>query len=250
MNPRLLMIILPLFTVFLGACASLEPVPLDPQFWQQQTGKKVGVALMAYPPAETIINEKYVYGGRLQAPIREHKPVRFTEAMRLLQAAQAQGAGEFSPVQDLFVDGLKNNGFIAFKVDQPIDQNKIPKFKGIHAFGTYENRDYREFGKDAAADYLILTELVSYGPACHYIDINSDYTEVRAHAQAELLDVETNHILWRTGWSQGDFIKPVDASCSRPEQIPIIMDALKNLLGDAASSLSHDFFSQSQDAPR
>ena len=250
MNPRLLMIILPLVAVFLGACASLEPVPLDPQFWQQQTGKKVEVALMAYPPAETIVNEKHVYGGRLQAPIREPKPVRFTEAMRLLYAAQAQDAGEFSSIQDLFVEGLKNNGFIASKVDQPIDQDKIPKFKGIHAFGTYEERDYREFGKDASADYLMLIELVSYGPACHYIDINSDYTEVRAHAQAELLDVKTNQVLWRTGWSQGDFNKSVDASCSRPEQIPIIMDALKNLLGDAASSLSHDFFTQSRDAPR
>jgi len=250
MKPRLFIVMLPLVAVFLGACASFEPVPLDPQFWQQQKEKKVAVALMAYPPAETIVNEKHVYGGKLQAPIREHEPVRFAEATRLLHAAQAQDAGGFSPVQDLFVEGLTDKGFIAFKVDQPIDEDKIPKFKGIHASGTYENRDYREFGRDLAADYLILIELVSYGPACHYIDINSDYTEVRAHAQAELLDVKTNHILWRTGWSQGNFIKPLDASCSRSDQIPIIMEALKNLLGDAASFLSHDFFSHSQDAPK
>jgi len=57
-------------------------------------------------------------------------------------------------------------------------------------------------------------------------------------------------IIWRTGWSQGDLRKEVNASCFRPDQIPVIVDALKGLLTDAAPSLSRDFFSpQAKEAP-
>ncbi|HVN72149.1 MAG TPA: hypothetical protein VMU10_09025 [Desulfomonilia bacterium] len=255
MKRKLLVISLSLMVILLGGCASLKPIPLDRQFWQKHEGDRVGVVLFPYPPAETIVNvsdtgpytrvSQYIYGGTLQSPDMDSAP-RFTEEMRIQQAAQQLDVREFSRLQGLFVKGLNERGFNAFKVGQPGNTKAIPTFKGVQDKDTYESRDFRAFGKAQGADYLVLIELTSYGPACNYIDLNSYSAEVRAHARAELLDVSTNRILWRTGWSQGEFQKTVNASCSVPEQIPVIMDAQKRLLDDAADALSRDFFLESQ----
>jgi hypothetical protein len=236
----------------LGGCASLKSIPLDPAFWQLE-GKRVGVALMVYPPAETIVDantinsfagsRQYVFGGVLQSPEMDIEPMRFSETKHLRDATEELNATGFSSVQDLFISGLRDKGFAAIKLDKPIEKKQLPRFKGESKNGPFASRDYRDRARGAAVDYLIVIELENYGVYCHYIDLYNDYVEARAHARAELVDAATNRIIWRTGWSQGDFRKEVNASCSRPDQIPVIVDALNGLLTDAASSLSRDFFS-------
>lgn len=253
MKTRVVMSLLILLAFYMGGCASLKPVPLNPQFWQQQ-GKRVGVVFEAYPPGETIVQvstvnrfagaRQYIYGGMLQSPEHDYEPMRYAEVRSLREAVDKLDAGEFTKAQDLFVAGLKEKRFDAFKITKPILEKEMPKFKDGTGNGQYETRDFRELGKSSGADYLILVKLDRYGPYCHFIDLYNDYVEVQAQAYAELLDAKTNRVLWRTGASQGDFRKAVNATTYRPDQTPIIMDEQKKLLGDAAASLAKDFFSQ------
>ena len=253
MKNRVIIGLLILLAFYIVGCASLEPIPLNPQFWHQQ-GKRVGVVLAAYPPGETIVNvdtingfagaRQFIYGGMLQSPNHDYEPMRYAEVRPLREAVEKLNAGEFSKVQELFVESLKEKGFDAFKVERAIVEKDLPHFKDGMGNGRYENRDFRKLGESSGADYIIVIKLGSYGPSCHFIDFYNDYVEVRAQAQAELIDVKTNVILWKTGYSEGDFRKPVDATTYRPDQIPIIIDAQKKLLSDAAVSLYKDFFSK------
>jgi hypothetical protein len=118
----------------------------------------------------------------------------------------------------------------------------LSRFKDGEGNGHYENRDFRELGKSSGADYLVVIKLDSYGPYCHFIDLYNDYVEVQAQAQAELIDAKTNRILWKTGYSQGGFRKAVQATTYRPDQIPVIIDAQRKLLSEAARSLSEELF--------
>ena len=253
MKNRVIIGLLILLASYIVGCASLKPIPLNPQFWHQQ-GKRVGVVLAAYPPGETIVNvdtinrfagaRQYIYGGMLQSPNHDYEPMRYAEVRPLREAVDKLNAGEFSKVQGLFVESLKEKGFDAFKVEHAIVEKDLPHFKDGMGNGRYENRDFRELGGSSGADYIIVIKLGSYGPSCHFIDFYNDYVEVRAQAQAELIDAKTNLILWKTGYSEGDFRKPVDATTYGPDQIPIIIDAQKKLLSDAAVSLYKDFFSK------
>jgi hypothetical protein len=252
MKTRVLGVLLILLSLYIGGCATFKPVPLNPQFWQQE-GKKVGVVLLTYPPGETIVAvstinrfagaREFIYGGMLESPEVDYEPMRYAETRPLREAVEKLDARDFSKAQDIFVQGLKERGFKAFKIERPLVKKDLPRFTGGKNEGPYEDRDFRETGKSSGADYLIVVYLIRYGPYAHYTDFYNDYVEVRVQAQAEMLDMKTNRILWRTGLSQGDFRKSVDATTYRPDETPIIIDAQKKLLSDAASSLASDFFS-------
>jgi len=246
--------LLALALVFLAGCASLRPVPLDPGFWQREQGRRVGVALLAFPQGETLIDaprrtpffipsSRYSFGGMPWNDEYDDYPLRLAETRPLRQAVERLDAREFSRAQDLFVEGLKAKGFAAFKIEEPVEKKQLPRFKDGGDEAPYEGKDYRELGKASNADYLVLVELVRYGPYCHYIDLYNDYLEVQVHARAVMLDAGTNRILWRTGWSQGDFRRAVDAAPYRPDKTPAVIDAQKALLGDAAASLARELFS-------
>jgi hypothetical protein len=247
MKTRIVSGLLILLLLYPGGCAVHKSITLDPHFWQQQ-GKRVGVYLLAFPLAKAteFATPTYIFGN--VSPLAQgeplwnndmdYEPLRLSDMRPLQQASQEQGAEEFSRVQDLFVEGLRGRGFTAFKVQPPMTKKYLPTFKGGKE-GPYEKRDYRGLGKTRNADYLIVIELVRYGPYCHYIYAYNDHMEVQVQVRAEMLDMRDNRILWKMG---ENFHRPVDASCSDRDQIPIITDALKNLLADAAQSVPRSFF--------
>lgn len=241
-----------LLLLFLVGCSSGRPIHLDPQFWKQQQGKRVGVILLALPPAavtEGVTNTRVLKApddlGFMEGPWMddiEYGPLRVAEMRPLRMEILELDAREFSRVQDLFVSGLKKKGFEAFSVDKAIAERSLPEFSGGLAEYGYAGADYRGLGRDYGADYLVVVRLVRYGPYCHYIYAYNDYVAVEAQAGAELIDTRTNRILWRAGISQDRFKRTIDASCGDEEQIPIISQALKNLLSDIAENLARNFF--------
>ncbi|HOW34092.1 MAG TPA: hypothetical protein PLN32_06505 [Methanoregulaceae archaeon] len=234
-----------------SGCSSIRPIPLDPQFWQQQ-GKKIGVVLLTLPPAETTklapMNGTFDNTAPLalnNQPWLEdmtYEPLRLDDMKTLQKAVLKLDASEFSLVQDLFVNGLKKRGFSAFKVDQPVLESSLPRFGGRDIREFYERTDFRGLAKSYGADYLIVIDLVRYGPYCHYVYAYNDHMAVEARVRAELIDASTNRVLWRTGGKKYDFSRPVNASCGNEDDIPVISEALRSLLEKAARSLSRDFF--------
>ncbi len=234
-----------------GGCSSVRPIPLDPHFWQQQ-GKKIGVVLLTPPPAETTRLAPQTGAFNPSAPFALNnepwledmaaEPLRLAEMKPLQKAVLKLDAREFYLVQDLFVNGLRRRGFSAFKVEQPVVESLLPRFGGWDMGRSYEETDFRGLGKSFGADYLVVVHLVRYGPYCHYVHAYNDRMAVEAQVHAELIDAKTNRILWRTGGKRYDFSSPVNASCGNEEDIPVISEALRDLLGNAAQTLSRDFF--------
>lgn len=242
--------------LFLSGCSVHRSVNLDPQFWNEQ-GKRVGVALFVLPHAETTegVTPAYVYGNisvlaqgqPLWNGDMAYEPLRLADMKPLQQAAQKEDPEVFYRIQDLFVEGFRERGFDAFKIDQPIVKKDIPNEEAEDKAGPLDGRDFRNIGKFQAADYLMVIELVSFGPYCHYIYAYNDHMSVDALVRAELIDARTNRVLWREIRS---FNRPVKASCSNQDHIPIITRALRTLLSDAALLIPHYFFSSNPLEPQ
>ncbi len=252
MKTRIVVGPLMLLLLFLVGCSSGRPIHLDPQFWIQQQGKRVGVILLTLPPAaitEGVTNTRVVkvsdQFGFTEGPWMddaEYQPLRIAEMKPLQMEILELDAREFSRVQDLFVSGLKKRGFSSFKVDEYIAERSLPPFSGGLVEYLYATADYRGLGRAYGADYLVVIRLVRYGPYCHYIYAYNDHMAVVAQARAELIDTRTNRIIWRAGNNQEKFQRSIDASCGNEEQIPVISEALKTLLSDIAVTLAQNFF--------
>jgi hypothetical protein len=119
-------------------------------------------------------------------------------------------------------------------------KKEIPKRETTDKAGPLEMRDFRKLGQARAADYLMVIELVNYGPYCHYVFAYNDHMSVDVDVRAELIDARTNRVLWR---KVKTFNRLVKASCSNQDHIPIITGALQTLLSDASLLLPYEFFS-------
>jgi hypothetical protein len=233
-----------------SGCASMRAVPLDQSFWQEK-GRRVGVALEEMPEAVVLINaaDTAIGHGRStifpdEAQYTDH-PMRLHETRALRQASRGARGEGFDAVQDLLVQGLVERGFTAYKVDMPADTGTLKSFREGSGDGVYACRDYRDLGKSAGADYLVIVRLEQYGTLCRYIDLNNYEVEVYAGVRAEMIETSTNRVLWRSCMSGGRFTRTVDAECSRPDHVPVILDGLEGLLEDAARSVAGQFFSSS-----
>jgi hypothetical protein len=244
--------ILALMLAFSWGCSSARPVHPDPQLIKGLQGKRVGVVLLTIPPGgiiEGITTTRVLMPpdsqGIVEGPWQddaEYQPIRLAEMKPLQKAVVEGGSGDFSLVQDMFVEGLRRRGVASFKVDRPVAARSLPVFKAGLEKKHYPTVDYRYLGKGCGADCLMVIELADFGPYCHYIYASNDYTEVRAEARTSLIDGATNRILWKTAKGRDVFRKNVKALCGEEKQIPLIMDAMDDLLHQAADDLYLDFF--------
>ena len=253
MKVKIITAAIALLMAFLTGCASLKPIQLKEEFWQEK-GKRLGVALVVFPPAEIVVNSPptmMFYGehpfmsdsSMLDYSEYTEQQLRMAETRPIRDASKELNAQEFAVVQDLFVQGLKDKGFAAFPVDNRIDPKSLKGFKGGSGDAVYESKDFRDLAKTLGTDYLIIIRLKHYGTLCRYIDLNNYEVEVYAEVKAEMIEAATNIVLWRTGGNEGRFSRTVSATCARPDHTPIILDGLKALLGDAAKEIAGQFFS-------
>ena len=256
MKVKIITAAIALLMAFLTGCASLKPIQLTEEFWQEK-GKRVGVALVAFPPAGIVVNSPptpIFYGERPFMPDNAmwdyseytEQQLRMAETRPLRDASTGLNGQEFAVVQDLFVQGLRAKGFVAFPVDNRIEPKALKPFKGGSGDAVYGSKDFRDLAKTLDADYLIIIRLKHYGTLCRYIGLNNYEVEVYAEVKAEMIEAATNMVLWRTGGNEGRFSRTVSATCSRPDHTPIILDGLKALLKDAAKETAGQFFSSKQ----
>ncbi len=243
----------------ISSCAYWKPIPLDKGFWQEK-GRRVGVALLTIPSAEVQINVTPLSMGTHTSPYIigetwwDHPgysgwPMILHEARPLDYASKDLDAREFTAVLDLFLKGLKGRGFDAFMMEQSIDEKSLPRFNGKNGDGVYECRDFRDIGKSVGADYIILLGIKDYGTICRYVDLNNYDVEVFAQLKGFLVNTSTNRVMWRMGVSEAYFSRQVNALCSRPDHIPVIIDELKALIKDAAEDTSRKFFGEGSPLP-
>jgi hypothetical protein len=238
--------------ILLTGCASVRSVKLNQSFWQEK-GKRVGVAVEVFPPAEVLMN---ISGGLgqvadsssipIESPDAMKYPVQFHNTMPLYYTSRELDGKAFEVVQDLLTQGLKARGLDAFKVEPHIDVKQLPRFTVGSSNSIQESIDYREILRSAGADYLILMDLRHYGTICRYLGLNLLEVDVYADIHGEMIEAATNRILWRTGISDGYFTRTVNATSTQGDQIKIIFEGMDKLLVDAAKKTSQEFFERNQ----
>jgi hypothetical protein len=254
MKARISGCMLALLMLCFWACSVSRPIHPDPQLMKGLQGRKVGVVLLTIPPGgitEGVTTTRILMPPDPNNPLvegpwmdeAEYQPIRLAEMRPLQQAVLDGGSGEFSLVQDMFVEGLRRRGAVSFKVEQPVASRSLPVFTGGLQKKFYPAVDYRYLGKSCGAHLLMVIELLDFGPYCHYIHATNDYTQVRVEARVSLIDVATNRILWKIGKGRGAFRRDVEASCGKEEEIPVIMAAMDKLLSQASTALYLEFFS-------
>jgi hypothetical protein len=169
-------------------------------------------------------------------------PLLMAESRPLREASGRLDAREFASVQSLFVQGLKERGFSAFALEQSVDEGGLERFRNGPGDAVYASRDYRDLGRAAGADYLIVAGIERYGTTCRSFGMDDYEVEVYADVRAQMIEVATNRVVWRTGPLGGHFVRIVDASCARPDQTPAILDGLRAVLADAARETAGLFF--------
>ena len=247
MMKRHVILVFVVILIFTSGCASMRAVPLERSFWQDK-GKRVGIAmaLLPKPELDVQVTTTAMILGRSFLQTDDHQfgdyAVIMHETDGLRKAFDNIEAECFDNVRRLFIQELGTQGFDAFRVDQPVDVQTLPRFNGgsdaLHAC-----RDYRDVGTSAGADYLIVFDIRRYGAVCRYIDLNNYGVDVFVEPAAEMIDVSSNRVVWRTGAGYGSLSRLVDASCDRPDHIPIILDSLHDALDVAGQDLVKDFFS-------
>jgi len=235
--------------LIISGCAGQGHIPVDSAFWSS-VDTRVGVALARFPGPEVVVSAadtSMVFGGSaiLSGPGLEYHehPMRLYETRTLRDASREFRAQGLYKIRSLFVQGLATRGLGAFPVGQDIDLETLERFTGHGSGDEYAGRDYRNLGRSMHADHLIVVCLERYGAICRYIGLENYQVEVFAQVSAEMVETATNRLVWRTGYRDGPYTALVEASCARPDHVPLILEALDALLGDVAVEVTADFFS-------
>lgn len=235
--------------ILLTGCASMRAVQLNQSFWQEK-GKRVGVALVVFPPAEVFMDISGELGQAVDSsPISMESldarkyTVQFHNTMPLYDASRGLDGKAFEVVYDLLIQGLKERGLDAFKVEHHIDVKQLPRGSSNGIQGSI---DHREILRSANADYLILMDLRHFGTICRYLGLNLFEVDVYADIHGEMIEAATNRVLWRTGISDGYFTRTLNVTSTQGDQIQIIFGDMDKLLVDAAKKTSQKFFERNR----
>lgn len=230
---RLSLVTATIVAATLTGCASLKPMDLQPEFWQQANNKKVAVVVFELPKPG---NAKVGSQGLLDLAINAAVSNKFDSFMSNLQ---------FEPYSVLAEDIEKEfdqRGFDAtiIKVDAktlPVLE-KTPEQKKNPAIFRENLAAVPEF-KDK--DFVFMISSTQVGTVrSYYSVVPTSAPQGIYNGMARLVEVKTNEIKW---WKPINIVKPVNGEWDQPPSYPNVTQAVDQAIEASKKEYKNQFFS-------
>lgn len=212
----------------LSACASVgTTVPMKNEFWSQ-TDRSISVALAKLPDTQP---HKAGAQGLLDIAINEAMADELSKALKTITLTDSYGGARSEVVKRMQERGLK-----ASFVDKQIDINVLQDFSTEDKSRIYALKDFRPLKADLGSDRLLVFTVTQVGTLRSYYGfIPTSRPSAILNARGEIVDLQTNEVLWRDTtsntaqiadpWDQPPDFKNVDAAVRK-----VIDDARKAML--------------------
>jgi hypothetical protein len=224
---------------FLGACATVRQVPMKKEFWSE-TDRSVTVALAKLP--ETAAHKAGAQGV-LDIAINNAMADDLSNALKTITLDGSYGQARSEVVKRLGEKGIKSSF-----TDKMIDLASLQDFNATDDSRSYAAKDFRALKADlGGSDRLLLFTVVAVGTQRKYygfVPISNPVAVLRA--RGELIDLQTNEVLWRANTSN---TAPIADPWDQPPDFQNVNAAVQKVILEARGAMINKLFA-APPAPR
>ena len=219
----------------LSACAVSPVVQMKSDFWSQ-TDRSVAVALAKLPDTAA---HKVGAQGLLDIAINNAMADDLSAALKAIMLNDSYGQARSEVVRRLQEKGIKSSF-----TEKMIDTASLQDFSSDDQSRSYVPKDFRPMKADlGGADRLLLFTVIAVGTQRSYygfIPTSSPVAVLRA--KGEMIDLQTNEVLWRDQTSNTAVIAdPWD----QPPEFKNVNAAVQKVIEDARRAMVDKLFATS-----
>jgi len=218
--------------LLLSACSTFGPnVPLRSDFWTQ-TDRTLTVALAPLPDLKA---HRAGQQGLLDVAINEAMADELTTALRTIRLSDSYGQARSEVVRRMQERGIK-----AKFVETGIDPSALESFSTEDKSRLYASKDFRPLKPSVGTDRLLVFTVTQVGTMRSYYGfIPISRPRAILNARAELVDLNTNEVLWRDTTSQNaEIADPWD----QPPEFTNVHAAVQKVIADSRKELLDKLF--------
>jgi len=220
---------------FLGACTTAVKVPMNNEFWSQ-TDRSVTVALAKLPDTAA---HKVGQQGLLDIAINNAMADDLGKSLKAITLHDSYGQTRSEVVRRLSEKGIKSN-----VSEKMIDVAALPDFSGQDTSRAYASKDFRSMKADlGGADSLLLFTVIAVGTQRSYYGfIPTSKPVAMLRARGEIIDLQTNEVLWRDDTSN---IAGIGEPWDQPPEFSNVNIAVQRVISDARNAMIGKLFAGS-----
>ena len=218
--------------LLLSGCATVATtVPMKNEFWSQ-TDRTVTVALAKLPDT---LPHRAGAQGLLDMAINEAMADELTKALKTITLTDSYGGARSEVVKRMQEKGLK-----ASFVDKAIDVGALKEFSTEDKSRTYAVLDYRPLKAELGSDRLLVFTVVQVGTIRSYYGfIPTSRPSAILNARGEIVDLQTNEVLWRETTSNS---AQIDDPWDQPPDFKNVDTAVQKVIADARKTMLEKLF--------
>jgi hypothetical protein len=222
----------------LSACAVNPVVKMQSDFWSQ-TDRSVVVALATLPEAKP---HRVGAQGLIDMAINEAMADDLTKTLRTVALTDSYGQ-----TRSEVVKGLQDKGIKASLAEKMIDTGPLQDFSTEDKSRVYAAKDFRPLKADLGADRLLLFTVTQAGTQRSYYGfIPTSSPSAILRARGELIDLQTNAILWRELTTN---TSAVNDPWDQPPEFKNVHAAVQKVIAAARKAMADKLFAGSPAAP-
>src|SRR3954470_4588450 len=218
-----------------AACAVNPAVQMKEEFWSQ-TDRSVVVALANLPEA---MPHKEGPQGLLDLAINNAMADQLSKALKTITLTDSYGQTRSEVVKRMQEKGMKSSVY-----DKTVDANALKDFHSEDKSRAYASKDFRPLKAELdGADRVLLFTVVAVGTQRSYYGfIPTSRPTAVLNARGEIIDLETNEILWRQMTTDS---AAIDDPWDEPPEFSNVHAAVQNVILAARQSMVYLLFANS-----
>lgn len=214
--------------------AGKPPIPLKPEFWEQQPGTKVAVVLTELPLGGRFYQE----GSQGLLDIALVGTAR-SEMVKMVNSLDSE---PFASLAEVFVSELQANGYDAVLYEKRVLQDELERRKK-----TGKNQykfDLSHIFEETGAQQVVLLDLIGYGVSRSYYGFMAVNKPLGvAYVRGYLISGADHEIWWDTGFRDSMIKEQIlDDAWDAPPEYPELRKTIGRTLGKAEKFLAERFF--------
>jgi hypothetical protein len=219
----------------LSACAVNRTVQMKSEFWTQ-TDRSVVVALAKLPDTAA---HKVGAQGLLDIAINNAMADDLSTALKTITLNDSYGQARSEVVKRLQEKGIKSSF-----TEKMIDAASLQDFNSDDKSRSYAPKDFRPMKADlGGADRLLLFTVVAVGTQRSYYGFIPTSSPVAVlKAKGELIDLQTNEVLWR---GQASNTAMIADPWDQPPEFKNVNAAVQKVIEDARKAMVDKLFATS-----
>lgn len=222
--------ILILLVAMASGCASMGPVSLQSNFWQDKQAR-IGVVVLDQP-----VPKAYRSGGQgvLDQGINEVANHTLDTYLSTLRVA------DYERFCNEFIEGIVNKGINVQRIGIPLIANELEEFTDGSLDGSCDTKDYRAYIQKAGVDKLIIISMPIIGTTRPYYGfIPLGPPKGFCMLGGKMIEAKTNKILWQNYITS---IVPPSSNWDTPPNFPEITEKVLEAYNMSQQRVRNSFF--------